>query len=108
MQGLDANDVLRALISVFNVASGPPLTRFFEDRPHQDTTDTIIQLFEAQPSAWIVSRGRFNRNLHLGNLCEDTFVAREVQQHEIVKAGRQLANSRRGLDDTDLTITVVF
>jgi hypothetical protein len=39
---VDASNLLRALAGVSNVASGPLLTRFFEDRPHKDTTDTIV------------------------------------------------------------------
>jgi hypothetical protein len=35
----DANDLLRDLVGVSNAAI---LTRFFEDRPHKDTTDTIV------------------------------------------------------------------
>jgi hypothetical protein len=33
------------LADVSKVASGPPLTRFFEDGPRKNTTDTIVQLF---------------------------------------------------------------
>jgi hypothetical protein len=39
---LDANDLLRVLKGVSNVAPGPPLTRFFEGRPHKNITDTIV------------------------------------------------------------------
>ena len=35
-------EAVRALIGVSNVASGPPLTRFFEGRPHKNVTDTIV------------------------------------------------------------------
>ena len=41
-RNLGANDLLRTLVGVSNVASGPPLTRYFEDRPHKDTTDAIV------------------------------------------------------------------
>jgi hypothetical protein len=40
--GLDADDLLRAPVGVSNVASRPPLTRFFEDRLHKDTADTTV------------------------------------------------------------------
>jgi hypothetical protein len=34
--------VFRALMGVSNVASGPPLTRFFEGRPHTNITQSIV------------------------------------------------------------------
>ncbi len=34
----------------------------FEDHSHKDTTDTIVQLLRAHPSALITSRRRFNHN----------------------------------------------
>jgi len=49
------------------LAAGEALSpRFFEDRPHHNTTDTIVQLFKAHPSAFITPCCRFNRNLHFG------------------------------------------
>jgi glc operon protein GlcG len=63
------------LLSAFPRGVGPLLTSFFEHRPHKDTTDTIVQLFKAHPSALITSCCRFNQNPHLGNVFEDKFVA---------------------------------
>jgi glc operon protein GlcG len=45
------------------------------NRPHKDSTETIVQLFKAHPSALMTLCGRLNQNLQLGNVFEDNFVA---------------------------------
>jgi glc operon protein GlcG len=45
------------------------------DNRHEDTPDTIVQLFKAHPSALITSCCRSDHNLHLGKVFKYNFVA---------------------------------